>query len=65
MTEASLNGVLAKAVADGSNALYGLEKLLLGRFPRQKVYVRAFFLDVASPRKKVVAAPQDPPAPPK
>ena len=35
-----------------SDALYRMEKRLLERFPRDKVYVRAFFLDVAPARKK-------------
>jgi hypothetical protein len=56
ITAAALEAAGAKAVADASDALYRLEKRLLERFPREKVYVRAFFLDVAPPRKKQAAA---------
>lgn len=56
VTRAGLEGTLDKAVADASTALYRLEKRLLERFPREKRFVRAFFLDVAGPRKK----PTDP-----
>lgn len=52
VTEAELDGVLTRAIARGSDALYRLEKRLLERFPREKVYVRSFFLDVAGGRKK-------------
>jgi hypothetical protein len=52
ITEAELDGVVTRAIALGSDALYRLEKRLLDRFPREKVYVRSFFLDVAPPRKK-------------
>jgi hypothetical protein len=40
------------AIANGSDALYKLEKRLLERFPRQTTYVKAFFYDVAPARKK-------------
>ncbi len=56
VAEFSLDGAVDKANADGSDALYRLEKRLLERFPRDKVYVRAFFLDVAPPRKKAAPA---------
>jgi hypothetical protein len=55
VTEASLDSALSQAVARGADALYRLEKRLLERFPREKVYVRAFFLDVAPARKRAKA----------
>ncbi len=59
VAEASLDSALSQAVARGADALYRLEKRLLERFPREKVYVRAFFLDVAPARKRA-KAPVDP-----
>jgi len=50
--EHALDGVLTQGIVRASDALYRLEKRLLERFPRDKVYVRAFFLDVAPARKK-------------
>jgi hypothetical protein len=47
-----LQGAVDKAVGDAATALYRLEKRLSDRFPKQVVYVKAFFLDVAPPRKK-------------
>jgi hypothetical protein len=44
--------VLNKVVEAGALALYKLEKRLLDRFPREKVYVRSFFFDAAPLRKK-------------
>ncbi len=55
VTEAALDNALSQAVVRGADALYRLEKRLLERFPREKVYVRAFFLDVAPARKKAKA----------
>jgi hypothetical protein len=52
--EASLDADLANAISQAADALYTLEKRLLERFPRDKVYVRAFFFDVGSKRKKNV-----------
>jgi hypothetical protein len=52
VAETALWGALDKAVAAGSDALYRLEKRMLDRFTRDKVYVKAFFLDVTPPRKK-------------
>jgi hypothetical protein len=52
VTEDSLAGLVELAVARGSDALYRLEKRLLDRFPREKVYVRAFFLDVKPSKRK-------------
>lgn len=63
ITEAGLDGTLDKAVSDASTALYRLEKRLLERFPRDKRYVRAFFLDVAPVRKKPAAQPAAAPPP--
>ena len=51
VTEANLDAALSNVITKGADALYGLEKRLLERFPRDKVYVRAFFLDVSSKRK--------------
>ena len=50
--EHTLDGILTQGIVRASDALYRLEKRLLERFPRDKVYVRAFFLDVAPARKK-------------
>ena len=50
--EADLDATLAHAIVQGADVLYTLEKRLLERFPRDKVYVRAFFLDIGSKRKK-------------
>jgi hypothetical protein len=50
--EHARGGALTQGIARASDALYRLEKRLLERFPRDKVYVRAFFLDVAPARKK-------------
>lgn len=50
--QAAAAGGAARRGRPGSDALYRLEKRLLERFPRERVYVRAFFLDVAPPRKK-------------
>lgn len=57
IAEAKLQAALETAVAGASGALYGLEKRLLGRFQREKRYVRAFFLDVAPVRKKAADKP--------
>ena len=50
--EADLDATLRSAIARGADVLYTLEKRLYERFPRDKVYVRAFFLDTGSKRKK-------------
>src|SRR5512132_573080 len=55
--EHALDGALTQGIVRASDALYRLEKRLLERFPRDKVYVRTFFLDVAPARKR---APVDP-----
>ncbi|HSN96666.1 MAG TPA: hypothetical protein VLS89_00165 [Candidatus Nanopelagicales bacterium] len=52
LVEDGLDATLERAIARSSDALYKLEKRLLTRFPREKVYVRSFFLDVAPARKK-------------
>lgn len=57
VTEHAYEGRLAQAIARASDALYTLEKRLLERFPRDKVYVRAFFLDVAPAKKKAAGSP--------
>jgi hypothetical protein len=59
VNEHALDGALIQGIERASDALYRLEKRLLERFPRDKVYVRAFFLDVAPAKKK---RPVDPPA---
>lgn len=51
-----LQGAVDKAVGDAATALYRLEKRLSDRFPKQNPYVKAFFLDVAPPRKKKAEA---------
>ncbi len=55
--EHARGGTLAQGIVRASDALYRLEKRLLERFPREKVYVRAFFLDVAPTRKKRAEGP--------
>ena len=50
--EASLDATLEAAISGAADVLYTLEKRLLERFPRDKVYVAAFFLDVGWKRKK-------------
>lgn len=57
VAEYAIDGQLAQVIARASDALYTLEKRLLDRFPRDKVYVRAFFLDVAPAKKKAAAGP--------
>jgi hypothetical protein len=57
VSEHAIDGRLTQAISRASDGLYRLEKRLLDRFPRDKVYVRAFFLDVAPARKKAVADP--------
>lgn len=52
--EGSLDALLEQAIVAGSDGLYRLEKRLLERFPREKVYVRAFFMDV-KPTKRAAA----------
>lgn len=63
VTEAKLDGAVTQAIAKGSDALYRLDKRLLERFAREKVYVRAFFLDVAAGKRRP-KAPETPPAAP-
>jgi len=60
VTEAKLDGAVTRGIAKGSDALYRLEKRLLERFAREKVYVRAFFLDVAAGKKKRAAPDPEP-----
>jgi hypothetical protein len=48
----TLDTTLDAAIAQGADGLYKLEKQLLMRFPRERAYVRAFFLDVGRKRKK-------------
>jgi hypothetical protein len=52
LAEDTLEAKVASLVAKSSDALYGLEKRMLDRFKRETGYVREFFLDVASKRKK-------------
>ena len=56
LSEHTIEGQLTQAIVRASDGLYRLEKRLLERFPREKVYVRAFFFDVAPARKKAVTA---------
>lgn len=53
----TLAGAEDLAIAAASDALYKLEKRLLERFPRQTIYVKAFFYDVAPNRKKRETTP--------
>lgn len=48
---AALETTLENAISEAADALYTLEKRLLERFPRERIYVRAFFLDVARRKK--------------
>lgn len=52
VTGAGLDAALATAIEKGADGLYRLEKRLLERFPREKIYVRAFFWDVGRKRTK-------------
>lgn len=52
VTGAGLESALESTIGEGADTLYRLEKRLLERFPRERVYVRAFFLDVGSKKKK-------------
>ena len=61
VTEAKLDGAVTQAIAKGSDALYRLDKRLLERFPRERVYVGAFFLNVSAGKRKR-AAPEAAPA---
>ena len=58
--EDSLEGLVKRAVAAGSDGLYRIEKRLLERFPREKVYIRAFFMDVKPSKRS--AGNNTPPA---
>lgn len=62
--EDSLESLVERAVAAGSDGLYRLEKRLLERFPREKVYVRAFFMDVKPSKRSAGKTPSNdtPPA---
>lgn len=48
---AALETTLQNAISAAADALYTLEKRLLERFPRERIYVRAFFLDVGRRKK--------------
>ena len=48
---AALETTLDNAISEAADALYTLEKRLLERFPRERIYVRAFFLDVGRRKK--------------
>lgn len=52
VTGAALDAALETAIGEGADTLYKLEKRLLERFPREKIYVRAFFLDTGRKRTK-------------
>jgi hypothetical protein len=45
-----LQGACVRAVAEGADALAAIRAELEQRFPRQREYVTAFFLDVAAPK---------------
>lgn len=57
LAEGTLGGAVKVAIKDGAVALYKLEKRLDERFPKQDAYVKAFFLDVAPPKKKPATPP--------
>lgn len=48
----TLENKIDAGIRVGADALYKLEKRLLERFPRDRVYVRAFFMDVGYRRKR-------------
>ena len=48
---AALETTLENAISEAADALYTLEKRLLERFVRERIYVRAFFLDVGRRKK--------------
>lgn len=53
---AKLANALAQRIKEGSDLLYALEKALLGRFLRDKVYVQRFFIErPASKAEKIKA----------
>ena len=52
VTGAALDSALETAIGEGADTLYKLEKRLLERFPRERIYVRAFFLDTGRKRTK-------------
>ena len=56
---AKLVSACVKLVVDGSQALAELKGALDERFPRQRDYVAAFFMDVAGPRGKAAKAGDD------
>jgi hypothetical protein len=56
----SFRSALVRTIADCSDALYKLEKLMLARFARERGYVRSFFLDV-SYKRKLKPEDEDPP----
>jgi hypothetical protein len=51
LTRTSLYSAVVRIIADASEALYRLEKRLLDRFPRERLYVKEFFLDTSSPTR--------------
>jgi hypothetical protein len=57
LVEDGLDSAVERLVTRAADKLYELEKRLLGRFKREAVYVRAFFLDVAPPRKRPAKTP--------
>ncbi|MBL8151869.1 MAG: hypothetical protein JNN15_18250 [Blastocatellia bacterium] len=54
---AKLTTNLAVEISASSEALYKLEKELLGLFPRERAYVKQFFYDVAPNRKSKARQP--------
>ncbi len=48
---AALETTLENVIREAADALYTLEKRLLERFPRERIYVRAFFMDVGRRKK--------------
>jgi hypothetical protein len=62
---AKLVSACVKLVVDGSHALAELKGALAERFPRQRDYVSAFFMDVAGRRAKAPEADEEEPAAPK
>ncbi|KAF0218415.1 MAG: hypothetical protein FD167_5124 [bacterium] len=62
LTRASLYSSVVRIIADASESLYRLEKRLLDRFPRERAYVKEFFLDVTSPIRSKKSSSTQPPS---
>lgn len=57
LTRIRLKNILLNTIMNCSETLYKLEKRLLERFPRNRNYVRQFFLDTTPGKRAKVSAP--------